>query len=130
MNKRGCWQPWYPLALWIVAIPILLLTPDAEAVGWLERRLEPWSPALLLFLETWGDKFVHALLFAMGAFLFHRAGLRLLPALVASALYGAAMEGAQFAFPPRSPDALDALANAVGSGLYGLLVLGTRRWQR
>ena len=121
---------WIPLVLWLAVVPILLLSPEAASVGWLERLLRGLHPAVVTFLDTSADKVIHAVLFAIGAWLFHRAAWPLAAAVLAAVLYGGAMELIQHAFPPRTPEWLDAAANTLGSCGYGLWVLGSRHWRR
>jgi VanZ family protein len=109
-----------PAAAAAALIPLLSLLPSR-----LFRPLEAPLPAVPAL-----DKAVHALLYAAltGACLHalpphHRR--RLAPALGAAALatlYGLLMELGQALTATRSPDPLDALANAVGASACALAV--------
>lgn len=120
-----------PALLWTVLLAVLLLVPGPQGPagdwGWLR-------------VPDYSDKAMHALLFGIAAWLFHRslaarwASRRALAvAVVLAVFYGALLEGLQ-AIPGlrRDPDVWDLFANAVGSWLYaGIAMLAAAAaWRR
>lgn len=107
-----------PALLWALLLAILLLVPGPQGPstdwGWLQ-------------IPDFSDKVMHALLFGVAAWLFHRslaAQRPLRPALAAAVaaavIYGAALELLQgIPVLRRDPDFWDLVANTAGSCLYG-----------
>lgn len=107
MLRRGAWWwraaalAWMLLMFWMSSRSDL---PDPV-------RFPEWIPL---------DKLAHVLLFAVLGGLLHLAGLRIVPAAVAAALYGLSDEIHQMYVPGRSPDVRDWFADVIGAviGIY------------
>lgn len=110
-----------------MAVTLSLAAPKRDFAD-----LPEWWPHLLHFQAL--DKVVHALLFAVLAFLLGRS-FRLLPifrrplvaAFLAASLYGLATEVAQEAFTDRAGELADWGADVLGAAA-GVAPLALQRW--
>lgn len=109
-------RAWRRPALWALLVAALLWTPGSDGPSrW------PLTDRLAALAEAGGDKVVHALLFAVQAWLLCRArpgGARWRAACFALAAgYGALTEAGQLLVAGRDAGLPDALANTAGAAL-------------
>lgn len=115
-----------PTAAWFLLMSLALAAPSDTA------DLPEWFPQWLHFQSL--DKVVHALLFAVAAFLLARSLRRLpripaplLAAFVLTSLYGVATEIGQHVLSQRNGDAADAAADFLGAALGVLVAISAGR---
>lgn len=115
-----------PAAVWFVVLTVALAWPKGDLAD-----LPEWWPRLLHFQAL--DKVVHAILFAVLAFLLARSFRRLaifrrplLAAFLAASLYGLVTEIGQETLTDRSGEVGDWVADVVGAAA-GVAPLALRR---
>jgi glycopeptide antibiotics resistance protein len=109
-------RPDLTAALWALLLGVVLLAPASmlESAGGSWYRIIPGD-------LVWADKLIHAVLFAVMAWLLHSAFVAAasarpaLKAFAISALYGLLLDLLQGFIPERATELLDILANVLGA---------------